>query len=36
LRISLRRGDELIAMLEQPYATESLFQELLTAHPALL
>ena len=34
--IFLRRGDELIAMTEQPYATESMLQELLAAHPALL
>lgn len=34
--IFLRRGDELIAMAEQPYATESMLQELLAAHPALL
>jgi hypothetical protein len=32
----LRRGDELIAMSEQAYATESVLQELVAAHPTLL
>jgi hypothetical protein len=34
--IFLRRGDELIAMTEQAYATESVLQELVAAHPTLL
>jgi hypothetical protein len=32
--IYLRRGEELVAMIEQPYATEELLQALLADYPS--
>src|SRR5450755_4827284 len=34
--IYLRQGDELIAMAEEPYASEAVLQKLLADHPDLL
>ncbi len=34
--IYLRRGAELVAMTERPYASEDLLQELVADHPGLL
>lgn len=34
--IYLRQGDKLVAMTEQPYATEDVLQQLLELYPELL